>query len=402
MKTQNISLLFNKNLLIILSFIFLTSACSSSGSSRRSTSNAMPTEVAEVDEVTPSDGDEAPDTEPETEPMDDGQPNLFGETSDQPRSSTIQSGQALLLNTLSQSSNTVFGSVVQSISVGVSDPSGVDTTFDGGRFTFQIDRADGSSTKLDTDSDALYVDYVYEPHENPVTDRPAADGYVYRINNSELTAAGVLVEWSNTDHTDYLAGGYWLHVDFETGGAEIGAFIDGPAYDRPVDMPVTGMATYNGRAGGFYVSSHGTDTNLAEGTIELGEYYGNLRLVADFGAMNISGGVSNMDLFPSYAESPEGLVYSLENTTDSGYGFRFGFAPINQEGQFTGNDFTVTHPSVGIASSSGSWAGRFSTVDDSSGYPRGVAGTHKGGLTTNGGGKAAFVGMHYGTTGRFD
>lgn len=356
MKIPNLS---NKNLLIVLSFIFLLSACSSGGS-KKSTSNAMP--------------------------------NMFGQSSTEPRpdaQSERAALQSVLEGVLGQDSKTLFGSVVQSIGVGISDPSGVDTTFNlnDNRFTLQVDRKDGSSTKLDTDSDNVYVVTAYpSDRPNPVTNRPAADGYIYKINNAEFAATGVFVEWSNTDPTDYLAGGYWAHASLATQGVEIGAFIDGPAYDGNVDLPVTGAAIYNGIAGGLYASSYGTDAGSLEGTFVGGEYSGDLTLDADFGTKSISGNIHNINL----------------DGVSSDYGLNFGSTPINPDGQFEGDGITVTHPRLNITDSSGSWAGKFSTIDDSSGNPRGVAGTHKGSLITNGGTEAVFVGAHYGVTERFD
>ena len=391
---------------IALCMFFLT-ACGGGGSSSRSSisnvksspvSVAGPgeTDMAEQEtsgeQVTQAPGEEETQVTPDK--------TVFDEPNTKDRGSA-NLGQSIL-DAAGQSGNPLFGSVVDSWSLNVPAATGVDTTFNGQRFTLTVNREGGSSATLDTDSDDVYVDGVYIPSENPVTNRPSADGYIYKINGSEITAAGVIVEWSNTDPTDYLAGGYWLHVNNDTPGAELGAFIDGPDYDGLVDLPVAGTAIYNGIAGGLYVSSHGTDTGSAEGTFELGEYNGDLRLVADFGARAISGNVSNIGIFNSYAESPEGVIYPLDNNPSSGYGLSFGSAPISQNGQFTGNNLTVTHSANNIASSGGSWAGRFSKIDDSSGNPRGVAGTHKGDLTTGGGTRAVFAGAHYGTTGRFE
>ena len=64
--------------------------------------------------------------------------------------------------------------------------------------------------------------------------------------------------------------------------------IDGTDYPTPRDaaytLPVTGTATYNGRAGGLYVASAGTDAPLP-GALEIGEYEGRATLTADFGTM---------------------------------------------------------------------------------------------------------------------
>ena len=91
-----------------------------------------------------------------------------------------------------------------------------------------------------------------DPH-NLVTNRPGAEGYFGRVSNQVVVGSGVAVEWSNTGPTDYIAGGYWLYVDGNTNEAELGTFIDGPAFDDlKLILPVTGRATYNGRAGGVW------------------------------------------------------------------------------------------------------------------------------------------------------
>ena len=315
------------------------------------------------------------------------------------RASLSQNTQALL-DVARQSGSPVFGSVMQAYTSG-SSPSAVDTSFNGNRFTLQIRRSNGSVTTLDTNQDPVEITGTYTSSTNPVTGRPAVDGYMYRSNNSEITAAGTSVEWSNTDFTDYVAGGYWAHIDLNSQFVEIGAFIDGPNYGGTVDVPATGTATYNGRAGGGYLLSCGSDCELPTGTLEQGEYGGELRLVASFANQSISGSIQNIDLFNITAIAPDSTVHLLMDNPSSGYQLTLGPASINQVGQFTGNSITLTNPMVSISSSGGSWAGRFSTVDDSTGDPRAVVGTHRGFATFAGGSQAVFIGAQYGATERF-
>ena len=306
-------------------------------------------------------------------PPGDGQPpaatqSAFSGTRTQ-NTSVIAQGAQSLASLIQQDDTTLFGSVVQTITSGLSDVSGVDTSFDGNQFTLQINHQNGSSTTLDTDRGDVYIIDEYTSSENPVTDRPAVDGYIVGSSNSRATVASVTVEWSNTDFADYLAGGYWLHVDLGAPGIEIGAFIDGPDYGSVVDVPATGTATYNGRVAGVYMSSYGTDVATAElpvGSLELGEYAGDLNLFADFGTNSISGNIDNIDLFYIYAFAPNGNVFELFDEPSSGYELIFGTTPINPNGQFTGNSVMLTHPTISLSSSRGSWAGRFSTRDDSS------------------------------------
>ena len=307
-----------------------------------------------------------------------------------------------LLNAGRQPGAPVFGSVAQAFTDGISGVTGVETSFNGGRFALQINRQNGSSTLLDTDRDLVSDVVEVSPSENLVTNRNAVEGYVYRLNEREFTAAGVSVEWSNTDFTDYLSGGYWLHVDLDTQGVEIGAFIDGPEFADTIQVPVTGTATYNGRAAGVYLAEYGTeDPQIPSGTLEQGEYAGRATLTADFGSNQISGRVDNIGLHNVLAVAPDGRTAYEPDLIDTDYELILGAAPISQAGTFWGQSVTLTHPQLQITSSDGDWAGRFSTIDDTEGNPRSVAGTHRAHVTYAGGSESVFAGAFYGATERF-
>ena len=314
----------------------------------------------------------------------------------------LAKGANSLKRIFQEDGNLVFGSVVQAHTAGLSAVSGVNTSFVGDRFTLEIERQDGNNIRLDTNRDAVSIVNSFTPAENPITDRPAVTGYLGQASTSEVTVAGALVEWSSTDYTDYMAGGYWVHLDFEAQGVEMGAGADGPDYEGTVSLPVTGTtATYTGYGGGAYFGQVGSDSVLPTGTVEMGEYSGNLNLVANFGTNTISGGIDNIDLLDVYQIAPNGNARSVGDFYSSGYELEFGTTSIEQNGQFTGNDVSLTHPDLSI-SGNGSWAGRFSTVDDSAGNPRAVVGTHKGYAVTPGGSEAVFVGVHYGATNQFE
>ena len=292
-----------------------------------------------------------------------------------------------------------FGSVVQSFQLGVSPVTGIDTTFTGDRFTLQLNRANGRSTVLDTNQDETLVVQEYTAAMNPVTNRPAADGYVGRVNANGGVAAGVSVEWENTDVTDYVAGGYWLYADLAGGAFEMGAFIDGPAFDDvAVQMPVTGTATYRGRAGGVYVSQSGFDTLNPVGTFEQGEYGGRAHLTADFGQNQISGRIDQIAGGNITVLYPNGLTDFIPYV-DTDYVLTMRPVTIGANGQFGGTGLTVTHPSLSITTS-GAWGGRFSNVRDSQGMPQTVGGTHAAYVQTAGGSEALFTGAFYGATER--
>lgn len=292
----------------------------------------------------------------------------------------------------------MFGSVAQRFGIGVSPVTGVATTFTGDRFTLRLNRQNGSSTVLDTNHDAVEIVREYTSTTNPVSARPAVDGYVGRVTANGGVAAGVSVEWSNTDVTDYVAGGYWLYADLGVEAFELGAFIDGPAFDMAVDMPVTGTATYRGRAGGVYLGRAGLDFSSPVGTLEQGEYAGRAQLTADFGRNQIAGRIDQIAVENINVVYPNGATDFVPYVA-SDYVLTMNPLPIGSTGQFGGTGLTLTHPDVSFTTS-GSWGGRFSNVQDAQGNPRAVAGTHAGYSITPGGSEALFTGVFYGTTER--
>ena len=288
-----------------------------------------------------------------------------------------------------------FGSVTQS-----TNNARASTTFSGEpRLVVNIAQG-GGSISLDTARHTL----LYDLDMSSVTGRDYAQAVVLTHSASSLTLGLVATDWASDDLTDYLAGGYWIHAtgdiyNGEVSVAEMGAFVDGPEIRGTPDLPALGTATYNGIAAGLYAARYGTDAQVPQGTHELGEFFGDLSLTADFGAKRISGRVDNINL--SYvSETPDGRVYvSVDEPHD--YAINLGAASFGSNGRFTGNDVTVTHPFI-IARSSGSWGGKFSTVDDRAGSPRLTAGTFGATGTTSGGSTSSLVGAFYGATPEFE
>ncbi len=313
----------------------------------------------------------------------------------------IAQSSGILLGAASQPNEPLFGSVTQGYRLRSAPVTGLNASFNGNRFALNITRQDGSSTTLDTDRDIVSDVVELSSSNNPVTNRPLVEGYIAKGNGSEYTAAAVAVEWTTNDYTDYLSGGYWLHVD--TGAqptVEIGAFIDGPAFEETIQVPPIGTATYNGRADGLYLARYGTDfPQVPLGTLEQGQYRGRIRLTADFGANQVSGRIDNIGLYNVLAVTPDGRRTAYDVNTD--YAVILGAIPIDQTGTFDGPGVTLTHPDLQIISSTGSWAGRFSNVDDRFGNPRAVAGTNGAYVTTAGGSESLFTGAFYGATERF-
>lgn len=297
-----------------------------------------------------------------------------------------------------------FGSVTQSTN---QDGSGVTTdrasaTFASGpRLVVNVARQSGGALSLDTAQHTI----DYEIGTSSTTGRKFGSAAMLNHSASKFTLARVATDWASDDVTDYIAGGYWLHAtgDIYNGrvtAAEMGAFVDGPEMRGISSLPITGTATYNGLAAGLYAARYGSDVpNVPRGTNEIGEFEGNLRLRANFGAGSISGEVN--DIYLSYiGETPGGVTFSGQDER-SDYHLNLGTAQIDSNGTFTGNDATLTHPLLSI-NSTGSWGGRFSNIDDSAGNPRMVAGTLGGSGTTSGSSVASFVGAFYGATPQFE
>ena len=299
-----------------------------------------------------------------------------------------------------------FGSVTQSRNADVSGitTDAAETTFTGDRFTLTVTREDGSSFTLDTDTDETDIG---NPGLSEVTGRRSQTGVIAKGDTASIVAAGALVDWQSDDATDYLAGGYWLYIegDIASGnvtGAEIGAFVDGPELSGMPQIPVTGTATYDGIAGGIYATRYGSDAvSVPEGTYETGEYLGEIRLTADFSTSNISGMIHSIGFHGAYIQTPNGSVDSIPDDPQSDYQLLLGSLGINPDGTFRGSGVRLTHPQLNITSTEGTWGGKLSTINDSAGNPRIVAGTHGGAATTSGGSEAAFIGAFYGATPQF-
>ena len=148
------------------------------------------------------------------------------------------------------------------------------------------------------------------------------------------------------------------------------------------------------------MAAAGSDT-LSPGALELGEYQGQASLTADFGTMRIHGQVDQVQTFDVVGQHANGVPYVNPYLEDSDVEMVFRPVPINQNGTFWGSNVEFTSQDYTITSSSGSWAGQFSNVDDRRGAPRAVAGTNAGSFDTAGGSRVVLTGAFYGATERF-
>ncbi len=296
-----------------------------------------------------------------------------------------------------------FGSVTMNLyTPGLAPVRSAETTFTGDRFTLSVERQNSSGFTLDTNRHYTEVVNDDSLSTNPVTNRPFVSGYMASVNGSRAAIAGAMVEWSRTDPTDYLAGGYWLFFDAHLNEVEMGAFIDGTDYpaDFASNLPMTGTATYHGLAGGLYIAAAGSDT-LSPGATELGEYEGQASLTADFGTMRIYGLVDQVQIFNVVGQHANGVPYVNPYAGDAGVEMVLRPVPINQNGTFWGSNVEFASEKYTITSSSGPWAGQFSNVADRQRNPRATAGTNAGFFETVGGSRVGLTGAFYGATERF-
>ena len=309
--------------------------------------------------------------------------------------------------TQSATSLPAFGSVTQSTSHNVAGVStdAASTTFDGQRLTLRVQRDDGSALTLDTAFDTLDT-YTLN---SPIPGHSGRDWIQLDVDAGGTTLAYTAVSWSNSDPTDYLAGGYWLHAagDVLNGsvtGVETGAFVDGPelGVSNPPTMPMQGTASYSGLAEGVYAARYGNDPgwSLSAGSTEVGVWSSTIGLTADFGAGTISGCIgcqTSVYLTGVYQDAATGEVGDFANVATP-YRVHLGAASIGSNGTFRNRDVHLSYDGAPL-SGSGAWGGQFSNVPDSNGDPRLVAGTAGGEFTMPDGGEGAFVGAYFATGG---
>ena len=286
-----------------------------------------------------------------------------------------------------------FGSVTQSSNEGsVAGITGdaASTSFDGRDVRLTITRTDG--TNLTFDSASHGVARVSYTDQLP--------GYSFRgdalltYTNTSVSLAAVYVNWNDADSSDYIAGGYWAHFvgqadPLQITGAEIGAFVDGPELSGTPTLPSLGTATYRGSAGGFYgyQSAHGS---------EIGEFAANATLTADFAANTVSGcvGCGAGVAVTGIHETSEGEVVAFTDVVVPVW--LLGEATLGSDGNFRSTDVTLMRSDATVTQTNGSWGGQFSSIADSEGDPRLVAGTAGAEWTESDGAEGVFVGAWFG------
>ena len=291
-----------------------------------------------------------------------------------------------------------FGSITQSSnqnSAGVSTDS-AQSSFDGDTYTLRIARRNGSTLSLNTDdhlSDGRTVN-------SSVTGREMTSGYLLDYDARSVTYALGTVEF-DPGFGGWMSRGYWIHLTGnwaagEASRVEVGAFVDGPEFSGSASVPAIGTATYEGVAAGVVSVKAGSSAGHIR---ETGEYRGTLRLTADFSRGFVSGTIQSRATrgFVSFGDGTSRPGGRNDNTT-----INLGHTAINSDGSFAGTGVTLTSGLVNQQGpSEGYWGGRFSTIDDSAGAPRAVAGTHGATMSLPGGGSITYVGYHFGATDDF-
>ncbi|MCY4327218.1 MAG: hypothetical protein OXC53_06490 [Rhodobacteraceae bacterium] len=287
-----------------------------------------------------------------------------------------------------------LGSVTQSSNAtsGVTSETAA-ARFDGRGTQVTITRTGGSTLDLDSTTDRIGDAEILD---SPLPGTTYHGERLLRTDANGTTLALVFTNWNDSDPTDYLAGGTWLHTDLAAAGgaltrAEVGAFVDGPELDTAPTLPDAGTARYQGRGAGLY--AYAGSSRLPD---QAGELRGNVDLTADFATRTLTGCLGCRDRV------------EIEGVTGDGRSFRdtvpmrmrLAATPFDATtGRFAGQDVTVEHDEIPITDSSGSWGGQVSSREvpvpgvDS---PLIIVGTAGGEWTDVTGGQGALVGAWWG------
>ena len=299
-----------------------------------------------------------------------------------------------------------FGSVTQSAN---RDANGVTTdragaAFDGAGLTVTVMRADSSTLTVDT-ADAVDSDSSRDTFTNvPGASRTWRTWSTLNVSGRSATLAGLGVTSANGSPSDWLAGGYWLHIAGENllasaptvTSADIGAFVDGPELrSPPSNLPGTGTARYEGLAAGAYYARGGTRATVRNST---GGFGATATLTANFGDNTIRGCIGcrgDVRVIGVEQDSTTGEWSDFDDT--SNIQLRLGAAQINSDGTFRVQDVTTFWPEAlqaGLTTTeeAGSWGGGFSNVPVTTGEPRLAAGTFGSTSTLSDGTNLTYVG----------
>ena len=302
------------------------------------------------------------------------------------------------------SSRPRFGSVTQSSN---RDNAGTTTDvararFDGDDMTVTIKRANASNVTISTTMDATATGAI-----DSIIDGHTLQAWTtFKHTDTSATASRLITSWSNTDSTDYLAGGYWIHMSgsidpLNIRRFDVGAFVDGPELSGSPNMPIQGQARYAGPTAGLFAERIGSGFpgSAPPGSVKIGEFISFINLTADFSNRTISGCVGCITPIVAsgyYTDGATGTIYEFTRDTLY-YQVYLDSASFNSNGQFHNENIRIvsTAPNFPDIQSTGAWGGRFSNKADSMGEPRLVAGTLGGYGTTPDRSEGTFVGAWF-------
>ena len=138
-----------------------------------------------------------------------------------------------------------------------------------------------------------------------------------------------------------------------------------------------------------------TPTDRAGGA-EIGDFGGVASLTADFSTNTISGciGCNGGVNVSGVAADTNGQTSTFEDVAVP-VRLRMSAAPIRVDGTFRNRSITLERDDATVTSTSGSWGGRFSNMQDSAGDPRLVAGTAGAEWTESTGAEGVFAGAWF-------
>ncbi|MYK86399.1 MAG: hypothetical protein F4025_08385 [Synechococcus sp. SB0669_bin_7] len=278
-----------------------------------------------------------------------------------------------------------FGSVYEAGSLGFSPVTDVSTAFDGDSIDLTVRRSDGSRMFLDGSINTVYG---LNLEEYDLSDNAFFRGYSYyqdtlmnvspySSGGGRLQAASLRVHHNNEDFNDYAAFGYWLDWDTTpsnpVGRLELGLIADGPDFEAPASLPLTGTAAYSGDFIGTFMH-----VNNNQDLVQLGNYEGSLDLFVNFGRNIIAGGCIGCGRsvleYLAVADASSENIYEYRDLPSDYYAI-LNPTTLESNGQWTGNSINVQATGQTIITTDGGWAGRMSTLNNDDSLPYEAIGT---------------------------
>ena len=202
------------------------------------------------------------------------------------------------------------------------------------------------------------------PGETIIPGYQARDWVFVKEEDSGTSVVHAVFNWDSDNPADYLMLGTWAwfpdqkrsDLSLFEGPQRTGAIVDGPEIDPryPPDMPLSGTATYSGRASGFYRYDQSEERRVHD------EYEGTVTLTADFGDGTVEGCigcVGDIVTRVSRLDILRGREVDEQPADLTDYEIHLNATPYNSDGTFGPGDATVEHPTRDITTTEGVWVG---------------------------------------------